>query len=173
MRRHFLTRLLVFSLLWAVLTGLLWRDLVIAGSGVFAAALLSHFLRPQRALEMRWRHLPALAAYFMRASVQGGIDIAYRALAPSMPIDPDLLEFESRLRNDTSLVLFAWMISLMPGTAAVCLGSGGKLTVHLVHREKYGEESLRVLEGKIACLIQQPEVSPGAPDGEREVEGGS
>jgi multicomponent Na+:H+ antiporter subunit E len=151
----FLKRLLLFLLLWTALTGAVWRDPVIAGGGLIATAIFSLALWPPVSHKLRWRGLPALLGHFLRASILGGIDIAYRALAPSMPINPGFIEFRSQLTDELSVVLFVWMISLMPGSATVRLEDGGGLTVHIVDRDMYGEKVLRVLEQKIAGFIKQ------------------
>jgi multicomponent Na+:H+ antiporter subunit E len=153
MARAVLLRFLLFLLLWVVLSGGVWRDPEVAAIGIAAATVASLVLWPRHALTLRWRGLPGLLAHFFGASIQGGIDVAFRALAPSMPLRPELIRVECRLTPGAGLVLFVWMISLMPGTASVGLDDDGVITVHLVDSQTYGEDTLRRLEDHIARFI--------------------
>jgi multicomponent Na+:H+ antiporter subunit E len=148
-------RFLLFLILWVFLGGTTWRDPVIAAIGIVAATLFSLSLWPPASLKLRWIRLPGLAAPFFWSSLKGAIDIAYRAVAPSMPLLPALIQIECRLPNEAGVVLFTWMISLMPGTASVDLKEGRYLTVHVADSRMYGEENLRRLEKRISEFIQE------------------
>jgi multicomponent Na+:H+ antiporter subunit E len=148
----FFKRIFGFALLWALLTGASWRDPVIATVALLGVTFSSFLLWPSGALKVHLAGLPDLTLYFICNSIRGGLDIAYRALAPSMPLQPGLIEFESRLTDNASLVLFAWLINLMPGTATVRL-QDRRLTVHLIDTSRYGE-GLRLLEHKVARFLR-------------------
>jgi multicomponent Na+:H+ antiporter subunit E len=150
----FFHRSLLFLLLWVLLSEALGRDPVIAGLGIAAATLFSLYMWPRRSLKLRWTALPALTWYFLRSSLKGGIDISCRALAPSMPLHPDRIGIECRLPSEAGLVLFTWMISLMPGTACINLKEGNHLIIHVVDSRMYAEQDLRDLEEKISRFIK-------------------
>jgi multicomponent Na+:H+ antiporter subunit E len=149
-----LKRLLLFLVLWLVLSGGTAHGPVLAVLAVLAATAFSLSLWSPGALRLRLLGFLPLALYFLGASVQGGVDIARRALSPSMPLEPALLQFESKLSSEAGVVLLVWMISLMPGTASVGLEHGRHLTVHVIDRARYGEESLRQLEHKVSRFIE-------------------
>ncbi|MEF8825943.1 MAG: Na+/H+ antiporter subunit E, partial [Halapricum sp.] len=44
------------------------------------------------------------------------IDVAYRVLSPSMPIEPDIVEVPLRVESDLAVTTIANSISLTPGT---------------------------------------------------------
>ena len=148
-------RLVFFALLWIILSGDPGREPFIAGLGILAATLTSLALWTRNPINLRWRGLPALGAYFLWSSLKGGVDISSRALRPTMPLRTRLIEFQSNLTSESSLVIFAWMISLMPGTACVTLLNKSRLTVHVVDSETYDHASLLALETKIAACIQK------------------
>jgi len=146
-------RLLLFTLLWLVLSGGTRHDLPIALLGIAAATACSIWLWPPGTLKPRWQGLPRLTAYFLVSSLKGGVDIAWRALAPSMPLQPEIIALDSKLKSQPAIVLFAWLISLMPGTASVQLEQGNTFRVHVVDLGKYGEARLRELEDRIAGFL--------------------
>lgn len=68
--------------------------------------------------------------------VLANIDVAYRVLHPRMPIDPRIIEFETTLRGDFSLVTLANSITLTPGTITISVESEkGKFCVHAIAKE--------------------------------------
>ncbi|SDB45674.1 multicomponent Na+:H+ antiporter subunit E [Desulfonatronum thiosulfatophilum] len=149
----FFKRFVLFLILWVILNEGIFRYPLLAGAGIGAATIFSFHLWPERLIHLNWRFLPGLVFYFIRSSLKGGLDIAYRAVSPSMPLQPDLIRIESRLENEAGVVLLAWMISLMPGTASINLERRVHLTIHVVDSRMYGEEDLRILEGRIARLV--------------------
>jgi len=65
--------------------------------------------------------------------VLANIDVAYRVLHPKMPIDPLIIEFETTLRGDFSLITLANSITLTPGTITILVEpERGKFWVHAI-----------------------------------------
>jgi multicomponent Na+:H+ antiporter subunit E len=153
------SRLLLFFVLWVVLSGLVWRDPVLAALAIGSATATSLYLWPAGSLQLAWLRLPPLAAFFLWSSLKGGVDIGWRALSPSMPLQPGFMEFECHLSTRRSLIFFTWLISLMPGTASVNLHQQTVITVHVVDTERYGDKDLRRLEKLVASFLR----SEGAP----------
>lgn len=102
-----------------------------------------------------WRVRPLaaarLAGYFIVQSVRAGVDVALRALRPSLPIDPGMTLFALRLTDPASRVLFANVVSLLPGTLAVRL-DGERLHLHVLDAGVAVEPGLRELERRVAAL---------------------
>jgi multicomponent Na+:H+ antiporter subunit E len=68
--------------------------------------------------------------------VLANIDVAYRVLHPKMPIDPRIIQFETTLRKDFSLVTLANSITLTPGTITILVEhERGKFWVHAIAKE--------------------------------------
>jgi len=68
--------------------------------------------------------------------VLANIDVAYRVLHPKMPIDPLIIEFETTLRKEFSLVTLANSITLTPGTITILVEpEKGKFWVHAIAKK--------------------------------------
>jgi multicomponent Na+:H+ antiporter subunit E len=157
--RFCIARLLGFLLLWVVLSGPTWHNPVLAGLGILSATAAGLWLWPAHSLRLAWWRSPRLAIYFLWASLRGGIDIAWRALSPSMPLQPGFMEFKVRLTTEQSVVFFTWLISLMPGTASVNLSAANIITVHVVDTTRHVDEDLRRLEDLVGRFMRaQPGV---------------
>jgi multicomponent Na+:H+ antiporter subunit E len=107
-------RLVLFGLAWLTLVagnheGLLAGVLVVP----LALALSLRFLPPRNPLDL-WRMI-LLLPRFLKGSILGGVDVARRALAPSMPINPGWMTQSTSLPGAARVVLGA-ELSLMPGT---------------------------------------------------------
>ncbi|MDZ7709501.1 MAG: Na+/H+ antiporter subunit E [Roseovarius sp.] len=97
-----------------------------------------------------WRlalHLPS----FVAGSVLGGFDVARRALAPHMPLDPGWVEVPARL-PDGGRVLMGAELSLMPGTLAAGM-RGDRLLVHLLDTGAGFERAIPREEAVIAAMM--------------------
>jgi len=108
------------------------------------------------------RPLPLLhfAGFFLVQSARGGLDVARRALAPSLPIEPALLEFTTRLPPGGARVLLADVTSLLPGTLSVDL-DGDRVLVHALAGGPAVTADFRDLEVRVAALLGLP--PPGSP----------
>jgi multicomponent Na+:H+ antiporter subunit E len=113
---------------WMALDGLgtLWLGAILAVIGAAAGA----WLVPGEAYPWRPLRLLHFALYFVRQSVVGGVDVAWRALSPTMPIAPTFTELAVDLPPGLPRTLLVATISLVPGTLAVQLRDDGTLEVH-------------------------------------------
>lgn len=140
-------------LVWLALNGLAaWRSgLVVAGAGAVLAAAVAV------GEPYRWRphRLAAFAAFFVVASFRGGIDVAWRALHPGMPIDPRFVRFPLDLPPGQPRTLMVSTLSLMPGTLSADLEDDGRtLVVHVLTAE--AEASVAWLQARVARLFALP-----------------
>ncbi|WP_136690127.1 Na+/H+ antiporter subunit E [Halorhabdus amylolytica] len=65
------------------------------------------------------RALPFVVIYlltFLKELITANVDVAYRVLAPSMPIEPDVIELPLRVESDAAITTIANSITLTPGT---------------------------------------------------------
>ena len=53
---------------------------------------------------------------FTKDLLTANVDVAYRVLAPSMPIEPDVVEVPLRVESDVAITTIANSITLTPGT---------------------------------------------------------
>ena len=149
-----------FAALWWALTGGGASSWLVGVPVVAAATAASHHLWPR---ETGWWSPGAtlrFAAFFLRESVRGGVDVARRAFAPSLPLDPAMVEVRCRLPQGPAEVFLVDVLSLLPGTLSVDL-RGSVLTLHVLDRATPAEAELRVLEDLIAAMFGVPLGSPG------------
>lgn len=64
--------------------------------------------------------------------VKANVDVAYRILHPSLPIQPMLMGFDTELEEEVAQVLVANTITLTPGTVTIDL-LDGRYLVHALH----------------------------------------
>lgn len=116
----------VLALLWLAVRGVdltpvrVAEELAIGlGVGLPLAYVGRRFYRPVTGLDASLRPLPYAALYlvtFVWELLTANFDVAYRVLAPSMPINPAVVEVPLRVESDLAITTIANSISLTPGT---------------------------------------------------------
>jgi multicomponent Na+:H+ antiporter subunit E len=56
---------------------------------------------------------------FLIALVQSNLDVAKRVLTPSLPINPGIVKFKTKLKTNYSKMILANSITLTPGTLSI------------------------------------------------------
>jgi len=85
--------------------------------------------------------------------VLSNIDLVYRTLHPAMPIEPQLIEFDTKLKSDLGIAILANSITLTPGTVTIAAHKNGKFLVHAIATEP--ADSL--LEGEMQARVEEVE----------------
>ncbi|MBD1401224.1 Na+/H+ antiporter subunit E [Pelovirga terrestris] len=91
--------------------------------------------------------------YFLLQSVRGGVDVARRAYSPTLPLDPEIIEFPLTLPAGRPQMFFLNSVSLLPGTLSADL-NGTTLKVHVLDRKV--DPQLGQLENRVAQLFKCP-----------------
>ncbi|MFB6201168.1 MAG: Na+/H+ antiporter subunit E [Halorhabdus sp.] len=114
------------AVLWLFVRGVEPRPAPIAGAVVTGLALgmpialfFRRFYRPDIRASGLLRAGPFVAMYlllFVKELITANLDVAYRVLAPSMPINPDVIEVPLRVESDGAITTIANSITLTPGT---------------------------------------------------------
>lgn len=102
-------------------------DLALGALAAGAAGWLSVYLLPPASGGVRLGALLGLLPHFLWESVRGGLDVAQRALSPSMPLKPGLVECPMHFAPGLARNTFAAITSLMPGTVPVAERDGSLL----------------------------------------------
>ena len=137
-------------LLW----GLTWGNpgswaLVVPVAVASAAAVF--LLPPSPHYRFRPFGAAAFAGYFLLLSVMGGVDVARRALAPRMHLDPGFVQYPVALPPGPARTFFMAVIGLLPGTLSVGL-RGARIGVHVLDRGQDVQTQLLRLERRVAAL---------------------
>jgi multicomponent Na+:H+ antiporter subunit E len=140
--------------IWAALSAPDPEGLALGLVAVPAAVALSLRLLPARHPLILWRlalHLPR----FVAGSVTGGVDVARRAFAWKMPLDPGWIDAPAEPAGGLpggARVALGGELSLMPGTlAAGC--DGDRLLVHVLDRGGGFDTSIPRETREIAAMI--------------------
>jgi multicomponent Na+:H+ antiporter subunit E len=136
-----------FSGLWWMLVGGGFEGWYAALLGVAGATAILASLARRSSPRIRVTGVLGFLPFVMREGVAGGIDVSRRALSPSLPLSPDLLEYEVRLPVGPARSLFVNTVSLLPGTFSAQL-KGPLLTIHLLTSEPETAERIAELESR-------------------------
>lgn len=161
-----LARAALLALLWFVLSGGALSSWVVGLPAIAAALLLVRLLRGRSA---PWRLDAAgvlrFAAYFVRESARGGIDVALRVSAPVPRVAPGLLRHRCRLpAGSPARTLFVLCVSLLPGTLVAAVDEHG-LLIHALDTGAPVADELAVLEQRVAGLFGLRLPAPEAAGG--------
>lgn len=145
-----LVRILALSLLWWILTE--GKAFSILGLlGIVLAVLASFLLLPPRSWPLRPLAVVRFLAYFLWQSLLGGLDVALRAMRFRVDVTPTMITHVFSLQSEPARVLFLWVVSLLPGTAAVDI-HGDYARIHALDQRLADPAILRELEWRIAAL---------------------
>jgi multicomponent Na+:H+ antiporter subunit E len=114
---------------WVVLSGLNPADLLVGALAAAVAAWTSARLLPPGDWTFRPIALLRLALRFLRQSVVVGVDVAWRALDPRLPLRPGFVIYPTRLSAGMARNVFTSLTSLLPGTVPTG-EQDGKLVYH-------------------------------------------
>ncbi len=112
-------RFFFFLALWLILDGAKFVGLII---GIPAAGLTSWLsVRLYPPVPSRFCIIPALSLlwFFLRHSIVAGVDVAWRALHPRLPLCPGFVEVECDIPKGVQRDVHLAMCSLLPGSLPV------------------------------------------------------
>jgi multicomponent Na+:H+ antiporter subunit E len=146
--------LLLFGL-WVVLTLNDPSAWIVGALAAAAATGISLRLMPTRGHELRLFKALTLLPGFLWRSLLGGVDVAWRAFHPRMPLRPKWIRYPVRLPSGGPRVSLGNELSLMPGTLAA--GTvGNVLLVHCLDGTQPIEAQIAAEEARIAGSIGLP-----------------
>lgn len=116
------------------------------------AALFSLALEPRELARPTLLGSARFAGFFLVRSVLGGMDVALRALRPSMPIAPRSVVYPLRLVDALPRVVFVNTLSLLPGTLSTHLDCES-LVVHVLDCSGDFVEGISRVEDRVADLF--------------------
>lgn len=142
-----LLRAVLLFAFWLALVGRDSLDVGRANIGVgavasFFGAWASLRLLPPSGRAVRPLSLLQLAFRFARQSVTAGLDIALRALGPTVRLRPGTIAFRSGLPSPTSTQFFAGFTSLVPGTLPLETHADGIILYHCLDLDQPNATSL-------------------------------
>jgi multicomponent Na+:H+ antiporter subunit E len=116
----------VLAVVWLFVKGtavtpknILGTFLVGLAVGLFVAYATRDIYADEIALGATFRSIPSAVRYlllFTKELLAANLDVAYRVLSPSLPIDPDVVAIPLRVESDAAITSIANSITLTPGT---------------------------------------------------------
>ncbi len=125
-----MVRAAIFLAFWLMISGRDLAGLPIGVAAAAAAAWTSLRLMPPGASRLRPLALARLVSRFLRQSIVGGVDVAWRALDPKLPLRPGFVSYPLRLPPGGARNAFCALSSLLPGTLPTGTDESGALLVH-------------------------------------------
>ena len=148
--RAWFARTSSFFAFWQILAGLSLMNCLVGLVAALIATWTSLRLMPPGQWQFRPFKLARYALRFLRQSIVAGVDVAWRALHPSMPLQPGFVVFRPKLPACSTLDAFCTVSSLLPGTLPSGPDVSGGLSIHCldvsqpVARQLAEEEALFV-----------------------------
>ena len=123
-------RAALFLAFWLMISGWSSADLPVGLAAVAAATWTSLRLLPAGETRLRPVFLAVLALRFLRQSAVSGMEVAWRALNPKLPLRPGVIAYPLRLPPGGARCAFCALSSLLPGTLPTGTDENGALLVH-------------------------------------------
>jgi multicomponent Na+:H+ antiporter subunit E len=159
-------RLALLAVLWATLVEGDPRGLAVGLLVLPLAAWACLALAPPGRARIRPLALLRFLPFCVWRALQGGLDVARRALEPQLSLSPGRLEARSRLPRGPARSFLNGVVSLVPGTLAV-EQEGDTLYLHLLDASPEARSAalaqLRDLEGRVARVFGLPPPPRGLP----------
>jgi multicomponent Na+:H+ antiporter subunit E len=144
-----------FLVVWIMLTGGNPADLGAGVAAVLAATWTSlRLLPPGRS---RWRPAPLarVGVRFLYQSLTAGIDVAWRALDPRLPLTPGFVVYPVGLPPGPARNMFTTLMSLLPGTVPTGADARSQVLVHCLDIEQPVLAQLAAEEAIFARVIAE------------------
>lgn len=138
---------------WLVLTGANPADIAVGVVAAAAATWVSLWLLPPATVGLRPFLLVLMVLRIGRDAVRAGVDVAWRALDPRLPIQPGFVSYRLTLPPGLSRDAFGILTSLMPGTVSAGRDRQDELIVHCLDLKQPVTEQLAYDEARLAKML--------------------
>lgn len=150
--KSILIRFLFFSLLWLVISEAALSALWVGLPVVLICVFISLKLMPPIGFALSPFAWLRFIQFFLVQSVKSGFDVAKRAVSTPVNIHPCFREINISLKNPFSRVLFAVVVSLLPGTLSVDLNEKGAY-IHALEEKFLADEQFEEIESILRPLF--------------------
>jgi multicomponent Na+:H+ antiporter subunit E len=133
---RFIVNWIFLMLLWIMFTSsFATQELIVGGLVTMIISFLSirlftccglSLLSPVKIFWMIWYFV-----VFLKALIVANLDVARRVISPSLPINPGIVKFKTKLTSNYSKMVLANSITLTPGTLSIDV-VGDTLYIHWI-----------------------------------------
>lgn len=157
----FVFSFLILFALWIVFSGKF--DSAHLTMGLISSAIVAAFSgnlmftsRKPKGIFGLWLRLAAYIPWLVYQIFLANLHVMYLVFHPRMMdlIDPEIIQFDSRLKGDYARMLFANSITLTPGTITVDVTVFGRFSVHCINAFS-GQSLPGKMEEKIAAVFRE------------------
>ncbi len=156
--KHFIATYIIVLAFWLLLSSVF--DTFHVGAGIACSGIVayaSHDLlftgTGNHGLTKTLRFI-AYLPWLIYQIVIANIDVAKRALSPSMPIDPRVVTFKTMLKSDVARTALANSITLTPGTVTIDIVDD-IFYVHAIAKEPADDLLEGAMERRIAHIFME------------------
>lgn len=149
----FACRFVLIMLLWLVISEFDGQLLLYGLLTAIVIALVSLRLLPPQNRTVSVIGVARFIPYFIWRSVLGGLDVAWRACHPRLPISPCMIEYRLSIRSEIEKTLLLLIVSLLPGTLSVRI-QDEVLKVHCLDADVDHAIAIHDLERRIAMMFR-------------------
>ena len=147
---RFILNWIFLFLVWLMFTStLFWQEVIIGAAVSMLLSLMSvrlftcctlSILNPVKIFWMIWYFF-----VFLKALIIANFDVARRVISPSLPINPGIVKFKTKLKTNYSKMVLANSITLTPGTLSVDV-VGDTFYIHWIDVETTDpEEAFKII----------------------------
>lgn len=97
------------------------------------------------------KYLPWLMYQILLANIH----VAYLVLHPKMPIEPFVINYQSKLKKDVAKVVFANSIILTPGTITMDITEKNEYIVHCISQKVADDLKTGEMEERVAHIFNE------------------
>lgn len=148
-----ISRTAILAFTWWVLTQGAYDSWQVGLPAILSAIFIDYRLSPPKGNLWSLGGFLVYAFYFLKLSITGGIDVAWRTYHPRLPLNPAIVEYPLRLTSLSARNLFVCTVSLLPGTLSAELGDN-ILFVHVLDVGRPFKQELKIIEDRVAAVFQ-------------------
>ncbi|MGB3222570.1 MAG: Na+/H+ antiporter subunit E [Desulforhopalus sp.] len=151
--KNFLFRLFLLAILWWGLSEGRLPNVLVAFIIISMVAWSSLYCIRPGTWSIHWPGLLGFIGFFLIETFLAGLDVAYRAFHPKLPLAPGIISYTLQLPKPSSKIFFVWIVSLLPGTASVSLQEN-RVLIHVLDTRQSNHKKLEAIENRVARLLQ-------------------
>jgi len=157
--QNFVATFVMLMGFWALLSGKF--DVFHLSLGVICSLIVAYLSHDLLFANVRVGDGRVIAQRFLRyipwllyEIVTANFYVAYLALSPKMPIDPQIIRFKTKLESDISWVTLANSITLTPGTITIDI-QDREFMVHALDKKVAGDLDTGEMEDQVAHIFME------------------
>jgi len=143
MVRGALTRVACILVFWIIIAGTGTADLIVGALAAIIVSWASLRLLPPASNRVSFAAICTFVPAFLYQSIVAGVDVAWRAFAPRLRLQPGFVIYPTRLPPGVAQSAFCTVTSLLPGTLPSGCDEKGNLIVHCLDESQPIVEQLR------------------------------